>query len=594
VNHDSLVARARAYIAEETDPAFRAEVEALLASDDRKELEDRFYRDLEFGTGGLRGIIGGGTNRMNTLVVTKATQGLCDYLKASLPGKALSACIAYDSRRHSDDFSLATARVFAANGIKAYLFSSLRPTPELSFAIRRLGADTGVVVTASHNPPKYNGYKAYWSDGAQIIEPHDRGVIERVNAVKTVKIISREEGLESGLIVMVDREIDEAYAAMIKSKLLRPALIKEMAKSVKIVYTPLHGTGAMHFERVMGDLGLQVTTVPEQREPDGNFPTVAFPNPEEAAALDLALKLAIKTGADAVMATDPDADRLGVAVPDGKGGMALVSGNQLGALHLDYLLLSLRELGKMPARPVAIKSIVTTELQSYIARKYGCAMRECLTGFKWIADEMRKLEKEGLDFVYGTEESYGHLIETEARDKDGISAAALTAEMTLYWRSKGKSLLDRLDELYAEHGFFEEKGVNRYFEGPSGMGIMKGIMAAYRAAQPASFGGIAVERVMDVQTGLAWTAKAPGAAEKLGLPVSDVIRWTLADGTVVTVRPSGTEPKIKYYILSRTLVGAEGMGAAKAASAAKVKAIAAEITATLEAAAKAAAGSAGR
>lgn len=579
MDYDSIKARARDYIAKEEDPGFRAEVEALLAKDDKAELEDRFYRDLEFGTGGLRGIIGGGSNRMNSLVVARATQGLADYLLQTFPGKELKACVAYDSRRYSDRFALDTALVFAANGIKAYLFSALRPTPELSFAIRKLGADTGVVVTASHNPPKYNGYKAYWNDGAQVIEPHDVGIIAKVNAVSSIKRLSKEEALAKGLLVMIDKEIDEAYVAMVKSKLLRPALFKEMASSVKLVYTPLHGTGALHFERIMGDLGLSVLTVPEQRAPDGNFPTVSFPNPEEAAALDLALKLAAKSGADAVMATDPDADRLGVAVKDAKGGYALITGNQLGTLHLDYLLLTLKELGRMPKRPAAIKSIVTTEMQAHVAKKYGIELHECLTGFKWIADLMRKFEREGIDFVYGTEESYGHLVETEARDKDGISAAALTAEMTLYWRSKGKSLLDRLDELYLELGYFGEKGVNKYFEGPKGMDIMRGIMEDYRRRQPESLGGIPVARIRDVKTGETWETSAPAAKRRIDLPSSDVIQWYLADGTAVTVRPSGTEPKIKYYILSRTEVsgGAAGLPAARAASAAKVDAIVADI-----------------
>ncbi|HOX49610.1 MAG TPA: phospho-sugar mutase, partial [Spirochaetales bacterium] len=480
-------------------------------------------------------------------------------------------------------FAEMTARVFAANGVKAYLFSALRPTPELSYAIRELKADTGVVVTASHNPPKYNGYKAYWNDGSQVTPPHDTGIIDMVNAVKAPKLMPKAEAMEKGLLKVIDREIDDPYVAMVKSKLLRPALIKELGKSVKIVYTPLHGTGALHFERIMGELGLEVVTVPEQREPDGAFPTVAFPNPEETAALKLALELGAKVKADCVMATDPDADRLGIAVPDAKGDFVLITGNQLGSLHLDYILLTRKELGLMPRRPAAIRSIVTTSLQDRIAKAYGAECRECLTGFKWIAELMRKLEAEGVDFLYGTEESYGHLVEPEVRDKDGISAAALTAEMTLYWRSKGKSLLDRLDELYLEHGYFEEKGVNKYFEGPAGMDIMRGIMEAYRKDQPAGFGGIKVAEIRDVKTGRKWQAGRPEAAEKVELPASDVIQWYLEDGTVLTVRPSGTEPKIKYYILLRTEVeggkaaGPAALAAARAASAKKAAAIEADV-----------------
>ncbi|MHB9151475.1 MAG: phospho-sugar mutase [Spirochaetales bacterium] len=546
-----LIQRANEYISQEKDPLFAAEVKELLARDDEKELEDRFYRDLEFGTGGLRGVIGGGYNRMNTLVVTRATQGLCDYLREQFPDKPLSACVAHDSRRRSKDFALATALVFAANGIKAYLFPSLRPTPELSFAVRSLGTDTGVVVTASHNPPQYNGYKAYWNDGSQVVPPHDVGIIAKVQTVKHVKELDKETALAKGLLVILDSSIDDAYVKMVKSKLLRPDLIKKEASSIQVVYTPLHGTGAMLFERIMGELGLNVLTVPEQREPDGEFPTVAFPNPEDPAALKLAIALGLKVRADVVMATDPDADRLGIAVPDKKGEFVMVTGNQLGALHLDYILSSLKELGKMPPRPACIKSIVTTDFQAAIAAKYGAECRECLTGFKWIAEMMRTLEFEGKDFIYATEESYGHLIETEVRDKDGISAAALTAEMALFWRSKGKSLLDRLEDLYLEFGYYEEKGISKYFQGPKGMEIMSGIMDGYRRKQPIALGGIPVVSMRDIKSG---EEKSIDSAEirKIDLPESDVLQWRLRDGTQVTVRPSGTEPKIKYYILCRT------------------------------------------
>ena len=343
-----ILERAKKYIAEEKDESFRSEVEALVAKKDdpeaKKELEDRFYQSLEFGTGGLRGVMGGGTNRMNTLNISKATQGLANYLIKAFPEEAkagtLKACIAYDSRHNHDKFSDITARVFAANGITAYLFTGLRPTPELSFAIRTLGCQTGVVVTASHNPKVYNGYKAYWNDGAQVVEPHDVGIINEVNAVSEVKLISKEEGVKSGKIVLIDKELDDKFQAMVKSQLFRPELIKEKASSVKVVYTPLHGTGAMHVEKVLGDLGLKVITVPEQREPNGDFPTVEKPNPEEAPALKLAVSLAEKEKADVVMATDPDADRFGTAFPDKDGNFVLVSGNQMGALLADYVLLS--------------------------------------------------------------------------------------------------------------------------------------------------------------------------------------------------------------------------------------------------------------
>lgn len=579
MNHEEILARAKEYISFETDQFFADEVKMLLEKGDWKELEDRFYRDLEFGTGGLRGVIGGGFNRMNTLVVTRATQGLCDYLKEQFPNKALSACIAYDSRRKSKEFSLATALVFAANGITAYLFSSLRPTPELSFAIRKLGADTGVVVTASHNPPQYNGYKAYWNDGSQVVPPHDTGIIQKVLKVRDVKRISESEARAKGLLVNIDKDIDDAYVAMVKSHLLRPELFSKMADSVKVVYTPLHGTGAMLFERIMKDLGLNVLTVPEQREPDGEFPTVSYPNPEEAAALSMAIELGKKTHADVVMATDPDADRLGIAVPDGSGGFTLVTGNQLGALHLDYIALTLKELGKMPPRPAAIRSIVTTELQKAIAEKYGIASFECLTGFKWIADLMRQFERNGYDFVYATEESYGHLIEQEVRDKDGISAAALTAEMTLYWRSQGKSLLDRLEDLYRELGYYEEKGLSAYFEGEKGMQIMREIMDAYRRTQPKQFGGIPVVWTRDIKAGTAWDKT--GKISSVNLPKSDVIQWRLEEGTLLTVRPSGTEPKIKYYILCHST--GNDLASTKAETKQKIAAIEADIKAVIDA-----------
>ncbi|MDR2716677.1 MAG: phospho-sugar mutase [Treponema sp.] len=569
---NTIIERAKDYIAREHDAGFRAEVEKLLAGADDKELEDRFYRDLEFGTGGLRGVIGGGYNRMNTLVVKSATQGLASYLIKAFPDKAkagkLSAAIAYDSRHYSAEFAEAAALIFAGNGIKTWLFSGLRPTPELSFAIRQLGCDTGIVVTASHNPSQYNGYKAYWNDGSQVIPPHDTGIIDEVNNVTTLKEISRQEALDKGLLKIIDKEVDEPYQAMVKSRLFRPDLIKAKAGEVKIVYTPLHGTGAMHVEKVLGDLGLKVITVPEQREGNGDFPTVSFPNPEEAAALDMAIKLGTKEKADVVMATDPDADRFGIAVPNKQGSFTLVTGNQMGVLMADYIFLSLKELGKLPANAAMVNTIVTTGMQKRAARQYGVECFECLTGFKWIADIMRKWES-GEDgaktFVFGTEESYGYLVETEVRDKDGVSAAAITAEMTLYWRSKGKSLLDRLDELYHSCGYWQELGISKYFQGPQGPQIMKGIMDKYRSSPPATLGGIAIAKVRDLENG----------AE--GLPPGDVLQFFLSDGTVVSARPSGTEPKIKFYASCCAEVGPGGLDAAKAEAARKLDAIKSDI-----------------
>jgi phosphoglucomutase len=586
MDREEIGRRAKKYIAGEKDPAFRGEVEKLLAAGDWKELEDRFYQGLEFGTAGLRGVIGGGDNRMNTLVVKKAAQGIADYLRKALPEKAaagaLKAAIAYDSRHYSPEFAEASALIFAANGITAYLFTGMRPTPELSFAIRRLGCDTGVVVTASHNPPAYNGYKAYWNNGSQVIPPHDAGIIACVEAVTGIREVSREEALAQKRLVLIDREIDEPYREMVKNRLFRPDLIRRMGKDIKIVYTPLHGTGAFHVEAVLGSLGLDVLTVPEQREGDGGFPTVSYPNPEEAAALDMAIRLAKKENADLVMATDPDADRFGTAVNDGAGNFTLITGNQMGTLLADYIFLSLQETGRMPAKPAMVNSIVTTGMQKRTAALYGAECFECLTGFKWIADVIAKKEADGsAEVVYGTEESYGYLVATEVRDKDGISAAALCAEMCLYWRSKGKSLLERLDELYAATGYFRETGVSKYFQGSEGGKIMAGIMEEYRKNPPATLGGIKVEKVRDILRSVSVFPGEPGRTEKVDLPKSDVLQFYLEDGTVVSARPSGTEPKIKFYASCRTEIGPGGLDAAKEAAAAKLEAITKDIRAVI-------------
>jgi len=576
-----ITRKAKEYISREKDAHFRKEVEDLLAAGDFKELEDRFYQNLEFGTGGLRGVIGGGYNRMNTLVVKSATQGLAAYLLKAFPDRAktpgaLSAVIAFDSRHYSVEFAEAAALIFAANGIKTWLFSSMRPTPELSFAIRYLKCDTGIVVTASHNPPKYNGYKAYWTGGSQVIPPHDSGIIDEVNAVTEIKEMSREEALKKGLLVIIDKEVDKPYVEMVKKTLFRPELIREKAGEVKIVYTPLHGTGALHVEGVLGSLGLKVITVPEQREGNGDFPTVAFPNPEEAAALEMAIKLGIKEKADVVMATDPDADRFGVAVPESAraGDQAprfvLITGNQMGTLLADYIFLSLKETGRMPPNPAMVNSIVTTGMQKRVAEHYGAKCFECLTGFKWIAEVMAKCEADkSASIVFGTEESYGYLVENDVRDKDGISAAALTAEMTLYWRNKGKSLLDRLNELYKICGYWEEIGISKYFQGSEGPAIMQGIMEEYRKKPPKTLGGIEIKRVRDLKNGAD------------GLPPSDVLQFFLKDGTVVSARPSGTEPKIKFYASCCANITEGGLEAAKSEAGRKLSAIKKDIRAVI-------------
>ena len=560
MDKNEILKRANDYISAEKDEKFKKEVEELVKKEDFKELEDRFYQTLEFGTGGLRGIMGGGTNRMNTLEINLATQGLANYVIKAFPQKAkegsLSAVIAYDSRNNSDVFAEATALIFAANGIKAYLFSGLRPTPELSFAIRYFKADTGVVVTASHNPKIYNGYKAYWNDGAQVTEPHDTGIIEEVNKVQSVKTISKEEAINSGKLVLIDSEVDEKYWQMCKAQLFRPELIKEYASNVNVVYTPLHGTGAMHVEKVLGDLGLHVNTVPEQRNPDGNFPTVEKPNPEEKPAMKMAVELGKKENADCVMATDPDSDRFGTAFPDKNGEFVLLSGNQMGALLMEYIFLSRKEFGKLPQGSYCVRSIVTSPFGDEICKKYGVEMIECLTGFKWIAavEAEREAKNQG-EYVFGLEESYGYKIEKEVMDKDGVSAAAMCAEMTMYWRSKGNSLLEHLDDMYKEYGYFEDRSISKNFPGIEGVSVMKGIMSKLRSDGLKTLGGKKVLKIRDIQTSVSYDPNSPDKKEAVSLPKSNVLQFFLEGGTIVSARPSGTEPKIKFYINTKTEVG---------------------------------------
>ena len=553
MDSSTIQAYAKQYMAEETDPSFVKEVETLLDKNDEKELFDRFYRQLEFGTGGLRGIIGGGTNRMNPTVIKKATQGLADYIIETFPEKAkngqLKAVIAHDSRRYSDVFAEATALIFAANGFTVYLFSALRPTPELSYAIRHLGCDTGVVVTASHNPPQYNGYKAYWNDGAQVIPPHDKGIIEKVNTVKKINMMDRDEAIKSGKLIIIDKEIDEKYWNSVKAKLHRAELIKEMSKSVKIVYTPLHGTGAMHVEKVLGDMGFNIITVPEQRTPDGNFPTVSYPNPEDPAALKMAIALAEKEGADILMATDPDADRFASAVKDDNGKMHLITGNQMGALFADYLCLTAKEFGVMPSKPAIVRSIVTSHFCDRIAKSYGVESFECLTGFKWICNKADEIGKQGYHYIYGFEESYGYNFSLDLRDKDGIAASALCSEMALYWRKQGKSLLDRLNELFIQHDMFCERTINKVFPGAEGVEIMKNMMIKLRTSALKEIAGVKVLTIRDIDQSCSYNPLTPDKKEVVQLPVSNVLQYYLEDGTIISVRPSGTEPKIKFYII---------------------------------------------
>lgn len=550
-----ILERAKEYVTLEEDPQFRSEVEELLARNDEAELFERFYTDLSFGTGGIRGVMGGGYNRMNSLMIRRVAEGLARYVVRNHEGSGqASAVIAYDSRNNSPLFARKAAEVLAAHGIKVYLFSSERPTPELSFAIRYLGCTTGAVCTASHNPKQYNGFKVYWNDGAQIVSPHDKGIISEVGSVRAdIKSISFESGIASGSIVLVDEEIDAAYLEMVNRQISRPEILRDQADKLKIVYTPLHGTGAYLIERALGQYGMSVLTVPEQAKPDGNFPTVEFPNPEEASALKMAIDLAQKEGADLVIGTDPDADRIGIAVRE-KGEFTLLTGNEHGVLLCDYLFSARRETGGLPASYAFVNTIVTTELQRRIAKAYGAEVYQTLTGFKWIAGLIREFEAKGSPkYIFGCEESYGFMIGDEVRDKDSISATLVTIEMALYWKSLGVSLPERLAQIWEQFGYYTEILVSKYFEGSAGVSIMANLMKSLRSDPPAAMGTLAVAETRDI---LDDTVLRGGKREKgAGLPFSDVLQWILEDGSVISARPSGTEPKIKFYA---SVAGAKG------------------------------------
>lgn len=573
MTNDELKTAAEAYLAREDHPVFRKEVEDSLKSANWADLNERFYTSLSFGTGGLRGTIGGGTNRMNPFMVRSATQGLAAYVNAAVGAGKGSAVIAHDSRNYSDLFALEAALVLAANGIKTYLFKALRPTPELSFAVRQLKATTGIVVTASHNPPEYNGYKVYWADGAQVVPPHDTGIIDEVRKVAgQFKTIPKAEALAKGLLVEIDEEIDGPYCAMVKAQSIRPELFKTQAAKVKVVYTPLHGTGITVLPRIMKDLGISMITVPSQAVPDGNFPTVSSPNPEEHSAMKLAIELATLEKADLILGTDPDADRIGIGVP-WKGEWVLLNGNQLGALLADYIFSSLKALGKLPPKPVFINTIVTTELHHLIAKDYGARTERVLTGFKYIGEKIKEFEQagEGWKYVFGGEESYGFLFGDAVRDKDAISSAAITIEMALWHLSQGRSVMEALNGLYEKYGFFQEILISKTFKGQAGLETMKKFMAELRSSPPKSVGPLALAQLLDYQNGT--TRQADGSTKKdIHLPSSDVVQFVLEDGSTVTVRPSGTEPKIKFYASCRAEKGL-ALDEAKAKVAAKVKAI---------------------
>lgn len=556
MNEKELLQKAQEYISFEKDEFFKNQVAQLITNKDFEQLNDRFYTNLEFGTGGLRGLIGGGYNRMNPLVVRKATQGLATYVKNNVKGSH-SAVIGYDSRNFSDVFALEAALILCANGFKTYLFSSLRPTPEISFAVRHLKTSIGIVVTASHNPPEYNGYKVSWSDGAQVVPPHDTGIIKEVLAVTgEMPFMSKQDAIDKGLLVYIDKEVDRAFIDMVKNLSLRPQLIKERGKDLKVVYTPLHGTGAMPVDTALREVGINCTFVPEQQKPDGNFPTVNYPNPEEASAMKLALELAKKTNADLVIGTDPDADRIGTAAPE-NGDFRLITGNQLGALLADYVLSTRKELGTLPKKAAFIKTIVTTELQRAIAEEYGVMCIDTLTGFKYIGEKIRDFESDpnGPTYILGGEESYGYLIGTSVRDKDAVGTALVTAEMTLYHLSQGRTLLDQLKNIWKKHGYYEEVQVSKHFQGEQGLAVMKSLMEKIRKTPPKSIADQTVEIMRDFKDGTTLYLKDNSRKKDIDLPSSNVIQFVLADKTVITARPSGTEPKIKFYASCRSLPG---------------------------------------
>ncbi|RAV03126.1 phospho-sugar mutase [Paenibacillus sp. YN15] len=518
------------------DAATKAELQSLEGNE--KEIEDRFYRDLEFGTGGLRGVIGAGINRMNAYTVGRATQGLAQFLLKELP-EPRSVVIAYDSRNQSPEFALETALVLAGNGITAYVFESLRTTPELSFAVRHLKASAGIVITASHNPPEYNGYKVYGPDGGQLV-PHMADLVIgeiRDLSFNQIKRLDRAAAESQKLLQWIGKEVDDAYLQVVTAVSQRPEVVKDMSDKLHIVYTPLHGTGNLPVRAALAAVGFEhVHVVKEQELPDSQFSTVKSPNPEERDAFKLALELAAKVDADLIIGTDPDCDRMGAVVKDRSGEYFIMTGNQSGAIMVDYLLSSLKEKGRLPADGVVVKTIVTSEMGAVIARSYGAEVMNTLTGFKYIGEKMTQFDQEGgHTFLFGYEESYGYLAGNYARDKDAVVASMLIAEACAYYKSKGLSLYDVLLKLYEQHGYFLEKLESRTMKGKDGVAQIQGIMNDWRTNPPAEINGRKVVQVLDYSLGLD------------GLPKENVLKYVLDDQSWFCLRPSGTEPKIKVY-----------------------------------------------
>ncbi|MDD6401334.1 MAG: phospho-sugar mutase [Lachnospiraceae bacterium] len=523
--------------------------ELLAIKDDENEIKERFYADLEFGTAGLRGVIGAGINRMNNYVVAKATQGLANYIiKNKMESKGVA--IAFDSRRCSPEFADVAACCLAANGIKAYVFESLRPTPELSFAVRHLGCVAGINITASHNPPEYNGYKVYWEDGAQITPPHDKGIMDEVKAINVTdaKSISKQEAMEKGLYQIIGKEVDDVYIGELKKLVIHQDCIDKYGKDIKIVYTPLHGTGNIPARRILKEIGFEnVYVVPEQELPDGEFPTVSYPNPEAAEAFTLALKLAKEKDADLVLATDPDADRLGVYVKDKQGEYHCLTGNMSGSLLADYEISQIKETKGLPADGALIKSIVTTNLVNNMADYYGIKLIEVLTGFKFIGQKMLEFEtKHTGTYLFGFEESYGCLIGTHARDKDAIVATMALCEAAAYFKSKDMTLWDAMIELYEKFGYHMDKIETLTFKGIEGLEKIKGIMVKLKENTPSTIAGLKVLKAINYDNDTVIDMETKEVTPT-GLPKSNVVYYILENNAWLCVRPSGTEPKIKFY-----------------------------------------------
>ena len=530
------------------DEATKEELKSI--AEDENEIKERFYMDLEFGTAGLRGIIGAGTNRMNIYVVRRATQGLANYI-AKVDKKSQGVAIAYDSRHMSPEFAQEAALCLAANGIKAYIFETLRPTPELSFAVRHLGCVAGINVTASHNPPEYNGYKVYWEDGAQITPPHDSGIMGEVKAISdwnTVKTMDKAEAEKAGLFEVIGKEVDDAYMAELKKQVIHMDAIQAEGKNLKIVYTPLHGTGNIPARRILKELGFEnVYVVKEQELPDGDFPTVSYPNPEAAEAFELGLKLAKEVDADLVLATDPDADRLGVRVKDKNGEYHDLTGNMSGCLLANYEISQRKAVNGLPEDGALIKTIVTTNLADAIAKGYGVKLIEVLTGFKFIGQQILGFEKSGKgSYLFGFEESYGCLIGTYARDKDAIVATMALCEAAAYYKTQGKTLWDAMIEMYEQFGYYKDDIKAVTMKGIEGLQKIQDIMNSLRQNPPAEFAGHKVVAVRDYKADTIKNLET-GEVTPTGLPNSNVLYYELTNDAWVCVRPSGTEPKVKFY-----------------------------------------------